>query len=127
MLEVKSPRLIAVAFVILVALAAVLSTPALLGNSPSLPPASAQPLWTGMPQVDALSPNWVQPASSSVKEMAGGRTCRCSCGYPCRTNADCGPGGVCAPGISCCSSPNQKSDLLAENSSCGTVPPHKLW
>jgi len=30
------------------------------------------------------------------------RTCKCSCGYPCTTNADCGPGGVCAPGITCC-------------------------
>lgn len=30
------------------------------------------------------------------------RTCRCSCGFPCQTNADCGPGGVCSPGITCC-------------------------
>src|SRR5688572_17555260 len=30
------------------------------------------------------------------------RTCRCSCGQPCKTNADCGPGGVCSPGITCC-------------------------
>ena len=30
------------------------------------------------------------------------RTCRCSCGYPCKTNADCGPGGVCMSGITCC-------------------------
>lgn len=33
---------------------------------------------------------------------ARGRTCRCSCGFPCRTDADCGPGGVCAAGITCC-------------------------
>jgi hypothetical protein len=127
MLELKSPRLIAVAFVMLVALAAALSTPALFGNSSTLQRAPAQSLWTGIPQVDALSPSWAQPASSSVKELAAGRTCRCSCGYPCKTNADCGLGGVCAPGISCCSSPNQKPDLLAENASCGTVPAHKLW
>ena len=31
-----------------------------------------------------------------------GRTCRCSCGFPCKTDADCGPGGVCSGGISCC-------------------------
>jgi len=30
------------------------------------------------------------------------RTCRCSCGQPCKTNADCGPGGVCSPGVTCC-------------------------
>ena len=32
----------------------------------------------------------------------GGRTCRCSCGYPCKTDADCGPGGTCGAGITCC-------------------------
>lgn len=30
------------------------------------------------------------------------RTCRCSCGFPCKTNADCGPGGLCTNGITCC-------------------------
>jgi hypothetical protein len=35
-------------------------------------------------------------------ELKFGRTCRCSCGYPCKTDADCGPGGICAGGISCC-------------------------
>lgn len=30
------------------------------------------------------------------------RTCRCSCGYPCTTHADCGPGGFCSAGITCC-------------------------
>ncbi|HZN02732.1 MAG TPA: hypothetical protein VFD06_03995 [Candidatus Polarisedimenticolia bacterium] len=30
------------------------------------------------------------------------RTCRCSCGAPCRTNEDCGPGGICSAGITCC-------------------------
>jgi hypothetical protein len=33
----------------------------------------------------------------------GGRTCRCSCGYPCKTDADCGGAvGSCHAGISCC-------------------------
>lgn len=33
----------------------------------------------------------------------GGRTCRCSCGYPCKTDADCGGAvGSCRGGISCC-------------------------
>jgi len=35
--------------------------------------------------------------------LAGGRTCRCSCGFPCKTDADCGGGvGSCRAGISCC-------------------------
>ena len=37
-----------------------------------------------------------------VPELKFGRTCRCSCGYPCKTDADCGPGGRCTGGISCC-------------------------
>lgn len=35
----------------------------------------------------------------------GFRTCVCSCGYPCKTDADCGPGGNCGPGITCCARP----------------------
>ena len=33
----------------------------------------------------------------------GGRTCKCSCGYPCKTDADCGGAiGSCRGGVSCC-------------------------
>jgi hypothetical protein len=40
-------------------------------------------------------PNWTP--------VRGGRTCRCSCGFPCKTDADCGGGvGSCRGGISCC-------------------------
>ena len=41
-------------------------------------------------------------AQNPVPEFKFGRTCRCSCGYPCKTDADCGPGGLCTGGISCC-------------------------
>jgi len=35
--------------------------------------------------------------------LAGGRTCRCSCGFPCKTDADCGGAvGSCRAGITCC-------------------------
>jgi hypothetical protein len=35
--------------------------------------------------------------------MIGTKTCRCSCGFPCKTDADCGGGvGSCRAGISCC-------------------------
>jgi len=33
------------------------------------------------------------------------KTCRCSCGFPCQTNDDCGPGGICGAGITCCVAP----------------------
>ena len=45
-----------------------------------------------------------------------GRTCRCSCGQPCKTDADCG-GNVCAPGISCCNRSPQDSSWLNTSSS----------
>src|SRR5215207_4405638 len=36
-------------------------------------------------------------------DFVGGRTCRCSCGFPCKTDADCGGGeGSCRAGITCC-------------------------
>ena len=35
-------------------------------------------------------------------ELKFGRTCRCSCGQPCKRDSDCGPGGICAGGITCC-------------------------
>jgi hypothetical protein len=46
----------------------------------------------------------------------GFRTCVCSCGYPCRTDADCGPGGRCGAGITCCArpAPGQRPDTSVE-------------
>ncbi|HEX7285652.1 MAG TPA: hypothetical protein VF532_05685 [Candidatus Angelobacter sp.] len=46
----------------------------------------------------------------------GLRTCRCSCGQPCKTNADCG-GNVCAPGITCCDRSPKDSPWLNRSSS----------
>lgn len=43
------------------------------------------------------------PLSAPDGMDRGGRTCRCSCGFPCRTDADCGGAiGSCRGGISCC-------------------------
>jgi hypothetical protein len=45
------------------------------------------------------------PTATAIPDWLrfGGRTCRCSCGYPCKTDADCGGGiGSCRAGISCC-------------------------
>lgn len=46
-------------------------------------------------QNDTVPDFFTQPAF-------GTRTCRCSCGEPCKTDADCGLGGICAAGITCC-------------------------
>ena len=43
-----------------------------------------------------------QDAVPDFMTKAGGRTCRCSCGQPCKTDADCGSGGRCTAGITCC-------------------------
>jgi hypothetical protein len=42
------------------------------------------------------------PHSGVTQVALGTKTCRCSCGFPCATNADCGPGGICSVGITCC-------------------------
>ena len=50
-----------------------------------------------MPSLPALNGQAETP-----EFLAGFRTCRCSCGAPCKTDADCGPGGICGAGITCC-------------------------
>lgn len=49
------------------------------------------------------------PEAVEATPVAGGppgfRSCVCSCGYLCKTDADCGPGGQCGPGITCCARP----------------------
>jgi hypothetical protein len=46
------------------------------------------------PQTKAPEPDFL---------IVRGRTCRCSCGFPCTTDADCGGGvGSCRVGITCC-------------------------
>ena len=47
-----------------------------------------------------ISPDFYSAGINSA--WTGLRTCVCSCGLPCTTNADCGPGGVCGKGITCC-------------------------
>jgi len=43
---------------------------------------------------NALPDSWARPPHRRG-------TCRCSCGYPCQTSADCG-GSSCDPFITCC-------------------------
>lgn len=49
------------------------------------------------------------------------KTCRCSCGFPCNQDDDCGPGGSCDQFISCCErSPASQSVLQATGKSTHT-------
>jgi len=69
------------------------------------PCAQAQPEATSI-VFEPLSGGSCKAESSTIElpgTSHGGRTCRCSCGYPCKTDADCGGGlGSCRAGISCC-------------------------
>ena len=75
-----------------------------LGHAPdsvSWPDAS----WPGATELDNFCP-FVdsQAAQAAPWEARPSRpkTCRCSCGAPCQTNADCGLGGICSVGVTCC-------------------------
>jgi hypothetical protein len=56
----------------------------------------------------------------------GFRTCVCSCGSPCKTDADCGAGGRCGAGITCCArptpgvAPSPAAEHLRAETSIGT-------
>jgi hypothetical protein len=52
-----------------------------------------------LPQGETCS---AEVPQNPAPEFMVGRTCRCSCGFPCKTDADCGPGGICSGGITCC-------------------------
>ena len=87
---------------LVVVLLAGLSVPVHAEEAPA--PAPAQ---TGCGLSFELAPATPQagicPATNPVPEpLFAGRTCRCSCGHPCKTDADCGPGGICSGGYSCC-------------------------
>jgi hypothetical protein len=84
-----------------------LSVPVQAEEAPEVAPAPAQ---AGCGLSFELPPAIAQaglcPATlttNPVPELLfGGRTCRCSCGFPCKKDADCGPGGICSGGITCC-------------------------
>jgi len=96
-----------VLFVFGLALLAGLSVPAHAEETPSVAPASAPAgCGLGFDLAPAAPQGAICPATAAetpVPELLfGGRTCRCSCGFPCKKDADCGPGGICAGGITCC-------------------------
>lgn len=54
------------------------------------------------PQTAAVQPSLPGLNGVPAPDFMASRTCRCSCGFPCKTDADCGPGGICGAGITCC-------------------------
>ena len=99
--KLSKKMLLLLSFVVLVVTAAVAAAPndQPIGNSEIAIRTYLQPDLT---LKSVLSPALLPEASGLTVARGGSRTCRCSCGFPCKTNADCGPGGVCAPGITCC-------------------------
>ena len=88
-----------VLFVILVA-----SGAPSLGVASPVPPARGIADQTSTP-IECAAPATVDLTTPDTltDSLRGGRTCRCSCGYPCKTDADCGGAiGSCRGGISCC-------------------------
>ncbi len=83
-------------------------------NSPASPAvaAAAQPGCQPVLDLGKLAPAQGEtcPATAAPQTqtpepefLVGTRTCRCSCGFPCKTDADCGGAvGSCRAGISCC-------------------------
>jgi hypothetical protein len=70
-------------------------------NCEQAPPASDVPVFELL-EGGSCKANSTPDAHQSLMHVFG-RTCRCSCGYPCKTDADCGGGiGSCSKGISCC-------------------------
>lgn len=81
-------------------------TPAVAAAAPAQP--GCQPVLdlgkTFSSKGETCSATAIQQTKTPEPEfLVGGRTCRCSCGFPCKTDADCGGGvGSCRPGITCC-------------------------
>src|SRR5215472_10633700 len=52
------------------------------------------------------------------------KTCRCSCGFPCNQDDDCGPGGRCEQFISCCdrNQPKPSFQSAGKSTRAGEMP-----
>lgn len=100
--------------ILAVALMAVLSTGPARAASPAAPSvAAAQPGCQPALDLDKALQSKGETCSATAAPqtknpepeflIVRGRTCRCSCGFPCTTDADCGGGvGSCRAGVTCC-------------------------
>jgi len=59
-----------------------------------------------------VSPALVPQTAPQIDSTAGKRSgfCRCSCGFPCTSSADCG-GASCDPFITCCARKTQNPEI----------------
>jgi hypothetical protein len=60
-----------------------------------------------------LSTEFSKPAPQLAGSPSLFKYCACSCGYRCSTDADCGPGGSCITGITCCARDPKTNKLNA--------------
>lgn len=102
---------------VLAGLPALASAPAAAEGSPVAPPDPCSThSWELNPAPMSFTP--ATPADgldgTLLAKPPFQKTCRCSCGYPCQTNEDCGPGGICGAGITCCASPWQPEPPAVE-------------
>ena len=58
----------------------------------------------GLPSLPFLSSDTTGTLQLTSLLPPSDKSCRCSCGFPCTTDADCG-GGKCSFGITCCLAP----------------------
>ena len=70
----------------------------------------------------SLKTVFASPTALQESALVFGKTCRCSCGQPCKTNADC-DGGLCAAGITCCARTPEAKWFQASGSSRKTELP----
>lgn len=87
-----------------------LAAPAATNGAATAPAAIQTYLQPDLSLKSVLLTTSLEPAGKTPAGF-GLRTCRCSCGQPCKTNADCG-GNVCGPGITCCNKSPKDSPWL---------------
>lgn len=81
------------------------------------------PLGLGLPSLPLSSSDATGAFLLTSLLPPSDKTCRCSCGFPCTTNADCG-GGLCTYGITCCFAPEdgENGAPAATGSDLGSSP-----
>jgi len=102
--------------VLVAAAVAMASTPTSTNRSTNSSPAVKTYLLPDLTLKTVISPALL-PAPATATQAANAvaqnphkrGTCRCSCGFPCSTDADCG-GASCDPFITCCDKGPAKSD-----------------
>lgn len=111
MFNIKTLLKILVMACVFVAAAAAASTPVSNSQPVTAPDVAMKTaLQPDLSLKSAIAPELLfTPTQISAAKRHG--FCRCSCGYPCETSADCG-GVSCDPFISCCEKDSSKNSLL---------------